>query len=186
VRKVVAGEGVYICNECVGLCNDIIETELGADLQANQPRSREQRMADTRAKLAERHADVWVASASGGDAHLVPLSFAWTDNKIVVVTEAGSPTIQNITASRTARLALGPTRDVVVVDAEVERLVSYREAPETLVDSYRAQADWDPAQADGDFVMVMLRPVRVQAWREANEIPGRTLMRRGEWLGTIP
>jgi len=24
--------------------------------------------------------------------------------------------------------------------------------------------------------------VRVQAWREANEIPGRTLMRDGAWL----
>jgi ClpX C4-type zinc finger len=27
VEKVIAGPGVYICNECVGLCNDIIRSE---------------------------------------------------------------------------------------------------------------------------------------------------------------
>ena len=27
VEKVIAGPGVYICNECVGLCNDIIGAE---------------------------------------------------------------------------------------------------------------------------------------------------------------
>ena len=27
VRKIIAGPGVYICNECIGLCNEIIETE---------------------------------------------------------------------------------------------------------------------------------------------------------------
>ena len=29
VRKLIAGPGVYICNECVELCNEIIEEELG-------------------------------------------------------------------------------------------------------------------------------------------------------------
>lgn len=27
VEKVIAGPGVYICNECVGLCNDILAAE---------------------------------------------------------------------------------------------------------------------------------------------------------------
>ena len=27
VRKIVAGPGVYICDECVDLCNSIIDTE---------------------------------------------------------------------------------------------------------------------------------------------------------------
>jgi len=31
-------------------------------------------------------------------------------------------------------------------------------------------------------VYLVLRPVRVQAWREADEMTGRTLMRDGEWL----
>ncbi len=31
VRKIVAGPGVFICDECVDLCNNIIETELYDD-----------------------------------------------------------------------------------------------------------------------------------------------------------
>ena len=27
VRKIVAGPGVYICNECIELCNEIVESE---------------------------------------------------------------------------------------------------------------------------------------------------------------
>ncbi|MGA9175090.1 MAG: ClpX C4-type zinc finger protein, partial [Thermoactinomyces sp.] len=31
VRKLVAGPGVYICDECIELCNEIVEEELGSD-----------------------------------------------------------------------------------------------------------------------------------------------------------
>ena len=31
VKKIIAGPGVYICNECIGLCNEIIETEYYMD-----------------------------------------------------------------------------------------------------------------------------------------------------------
>jgi ATP-dependent Clp protease ATP-binding subunit ClpX len=32
VKKLVAGPGVYICDECIDLCNEIIEEELGEDV----------------------------------------------------------------------------------------------------------------------------------------------------------
>ncbi|NLL58460.1 MAG: ATP-dependent Clp protease ATP-binding subunit ClpX [Firmicutes bacterium] len=35
VRKLVAGPGVYICDECIELCNEIIEEEIGEDLNFN-------------------------------------------------------------------------------------------------------------------------------------------------------
>ena len=31
VKKLIAGPSVYICDECVDLCNDIIEEEIKAD-----------------------------------------------------------------------------------------------------------------------------------------------------------
>jgi ATP-dependent Clp protease ATP-binding subunit ClpX len=31
VRKLVAGHGVYICDECIELCNEIVEDELSTD-----------------------------------------------------------------------------------------------------------------------------------------------------------
>ena len=32
VKKLVAGPGVYICDECIGLCNEIIEEEVYKDI----------------------------------------------------------------------------------------------------------------------------------------------------------
>lgn len=34
VKKLVAGPGVYICDECIELCNEIIEEELGEEISA--------------------------------------------------------------------------------------------------------------------------------------------------------
>jgi ATP-dependent Clp protease ATP-binding subunit ClpX len=31
VKKIIAGPGVYICNECIDLCNDIILEEIDAE-----------------------------------------------------------------------------------------------------------------------------------------------------------
>ena len=39
----------------------------------------------------------------------------------------------------------------------------------------------DPRTTDG-YQFLVLRPERVLAWRESDEIAGRTIMRDGEWL----
>ena len=39
VRKLVAGPGVYICDECIELCNEIIEEELYGEKESAGPRS---------------------------------------------------------------------------------------------------------------------------------------------------
>ena len=33
VRKIVAGPGVYICDECVDVCADILDEEMGENLE---------------------------------------------------------------------------------------------------------------------------------------------------------
>jgi pyridoxamine 5'-phosphate oxidase-like protein len=147
------------------------------------PRSTLERKTDVLAKLAARHADAWVASASpGGEAHLVPLSFAWDGERVVLATTRSSPTARNITASSRARLALGGTRDVAMIDATLDESVDLERASPDLADAYAQQADWDPRSARGEFVFLLLRPERIQAWREVNEIAGRTIMRSGAWL----
>jgi hypothetical protein len=144
-------------------------------------RDRVTRKADTLAMLATHRIDAWVASASAAGApHLVPLSLAWVDERAVIAVEASSVTGCNLTASGTARLAVGPTRNVVMMDAVLEKAVDV-EADGALGAAYAAQADWDPRESTG-YVFLVLRPVRVQAWRESNEIEGRTLMRDGTWL----
>ena len=98
----------------------------------------------------------------------------------MVAVEATSVTARNLTTSGTARLAVGPTRDVVAIDVVLERSFDVA-ADDAVGEAYVAQADWDPRTSQG-YVFLVLRPVRVQAWREANEIAGRTLMRDGTWL----
>jgi hypothetical protein len=147
------------------------------------PRSRAHRKADTLAKLTAEAADVWVASAAGDEPYLVPLSMAWLDERIVIALAASSRTARNITARGAARLALGITRDVVMIDALLDRVAPLT-GDDALADGYAAQSDWDPREAGGDYMYMVLRPHRIQAWRENNEIPGRTLMRNGTWLPT--
>lgn len=151
------------------------------------PRPAAQRKADTLAKLAAPAADIWVASASVSGAwstqpYLVPLSLGWVSERIVLALEAESLTARNITATGTARLALGPTRDVVVIDAVLESCYTVTEASSAIADAYAEQSDWDPRTAGEGYVFLVLGPTRIQAWREANELRGRTLMRDGQWL----
>jgi hypothetical protein len=147
------------------------------------PRPAAQRKADTLAKLGQPAADVWVATAStGGQPHLVPLSLGWDGDRVILALDRASVTARNLEASGQVRLGLGPERDVVMIDAVVVSLVSTATAPPTIVDAYLDQADWDPRHAGEGYLFAILAPKRIQAWREANEIPGRTLMREGHWL----
>jgi hypothetical protein len=148
-----------------------------------EPRPAAVRKADTLARLAEHTLDGWVASADGsGRAHLVPLSLLWTGEHVVIAVERPSVTARNIIGSGAARVGVGATRDVVMIDAVLDRTVPVADAPADIADGYAAQADWDPRAAAGDFVYLVLRPERIQAWREVNELAGRTLMRAGAWV----
>jgi hypothetical protein len=146
-----------------------------------EPRELQARKADALAMLATPAMDVWVATAStDGAPYLVPLSLAWVDERAVIALPEVSVTARNLTASGRARLGVGPTRDVVMIDAVLERTVDVA-ADAALGEAYAAQADWDPRR-DSGYVFFVLRPLRMQAWRESNEIAGRTLMRDGAWL----
>jgi hypothetical protein len=50
-------------------------------------------------------------------------------------------------------------------------------------DAFAAKTGFDPRDQPNAYVYFRIRPERVQAWREANELEGRTLMRAGSWLG---
>ncbi|WP_415947518.1 pyridoxamine 5'-phosphate oxidase family protein [Streptomyces sp. KLOTTS4A1] len=152
---------------------------------ANPPaRSAEQRKKDTLKRL-EHDVDLWVASADPqtGAPYLVPLSFAWDGTSLLFATKATSPTGRSLAASGRARIGLGPTRDVVMIDGPVLTHTAEELGEETHA-WFAESSGWDPrAQSDADaYRWFRLTPRRVQAWRESNELAGRTLMRDGEWL----
>ena len=144
------------------------------------PRPIEQRKSDALARLRD-DLDLWVASADEhGEAYLVPLSFHWDGETITVATPHDSRTARNMGRAGTCRIAVGTTRDVVMVDGTVE-VVEMGANPD-LEEAHALGADFDPRGLTPEYVYLRVTPTRIQAWREANEIPGRDLMRDGEWL----
>ncbi|MDN3351270.1 pyridoxamine 5'-phosphate oxidase family protein [Actinomadura sp. DC4] len=136
-----------------------------------------QRRDDTLRRF-ERDEDAWVATAGDGGPHLVPLSFLWDGVTFVLATPSSSPTGRNLRESGRARLGIGPTRDVVMVEGAAEVIA---EVTGDLGDAFAARTGFEPRGLDG-YAYYRVRPERIQAWREANEIAGRDLMRDGRWL----
>jgi hypothetical protein len=153
-----------------------------AQVGSTPPRTLEQRVADARARLAG-DVDAWVATADPGRGvpHLVPLSYLWDGGTLLVSTPAASPTARNLQATGAVRVGLGPTRDVVMV----EGTVTWEEAaaiPSDVGDAFAARTGFDPRRSAERYLWFHIRPRRVQAWREADELAGRELMRDGTWL----
>jgi hypothetical protein len=150
------------------------------DATPDPPRSTTERKADTLAKLRS-DVDLWVASADAtGDAYLVPLSFVWHESTLTVATPRTSRTARNLIRAGRARVALGPTRDVVIIEGAVEAIAIGTDAQ--LEDAHARATGFDPRTLSEEYVYLRITPQTIQAWREANELAGRQLMRRGEWL----
>lgn len=147
---------------------------------ADPPRSTADRVRDVIARLAA-DVDLWVATASAdGRPYLVPLSFLWHDERVVLATPERSLTIRNLRRGGQVRLALDGTRDVVLIDGEVAFATAGDIGP-AVADAYAAHAGWDP-RTDGGTTWLVVTPTRIRAWREANELAGREVMRDGAWL----
>jgi ClpX C4-type zinc finger len=52
VAKMIAGPGVYICNECVGLCNDILRSEQQEPLEFWEERLADEQLLDQLPRIA--------------------------------------------------------------------------------------------------------------------------------------
>jgi hypothetical protein len=143
-------------------------------------RPRARRRSDTLERLA-RDVDLWVASADArGRAYLVPLSFYWDGSTVTIATPRKSRTAVNLVRAGHARVALGPTRDVVIVEGPVEA-IPLGVDPD-LEEAHARAAGFDPRTLAEEYVYLRITPHEIQAWREANELPGRWLMRSGAWL----
>ncbi|MCC8246913.1 pyridoxamine 5'-phosphate oxidase family protein [Saccharothrix luteola] len=148
-------------------------------MTAAPPRGLDERLRDTRARLAA-DVDLWLATGGPAGVHLVPLSYLWDGAAFLISTPRSSVTGRNLPADGRVRLSLGPTRDVVMVDGTAEPVDDL--APEAG-DAFATRTGFDPREEDEPYQYFLIRPRRIQAWREADELRGRTLMRDGRWLG---
>ncbi|MGH2613997.1 MAG: pyridoxamine 5'-phosphate oxidase family protein [Thermomicrobiales bacterium] len=144
------------------------------------PRTASQRRKDTLDTL-QRVRDVWVASASEtGDAYLIPLSYVWDGDRLTMATPEASKTTRNLARAGWARLALPSTDDVVILEGPIE--IIPLNADDALAADHAAAAGFDPRQESEPYVYMRVTPQRIQAWRDAAELSGRTIMREGRWV----
>jgi hypothetical protein len=142
-------------------------------------RTTAQRKTDLLALLA-REEDAWVASANAaGDAYFIPLSYHWNGSQLVFATLARSKTTRNLQRAGRARAALPSTRDVVIVEGPVA--FSPTDADPALADAFAARLNWDPRKEPEPYLYFTLTPDFIQAWRDVEELNGRTIMRNGAW-----
>jgi len=133
--------------------------------------------------LLVREVDAWVATADqvSGTPYLVPLSFLWEGSTLLIATPAASPTSRNLRATGKVRLGIGPTRDLVLIEGTSITLEAGGISDE-LGDAFAAKTGFDPRHLANPYLYFRIQPQRLQAWREANELEGRELMRGGVWV----
>ncbi len=146
---------------------------------AQPPRSAAQKRADVLAALSTQR-QLWLASAAGDRAHLIPLAFAWDGTTITMVTRQSSKTVRNLTAAGYARAAIGSPTDVVIVEGPVTLTDPAQAGPE--VKAVLATLPLNPERVPG-AIGVQLTPQRILAWRGLSEMADRTVMADGRWLG---
>ncbi|MGC4941612.1 pyridoxamine 5'-phosphate oxidase family protein [Kribbella sp. DT2] len=123
--------------------------------------------------------DAWVSTAStDGAPYLVPLSFIWTGETFFLSTASRNPTSLNLQANPHLHLAIGGTRDVLLVTGTAQRFTPTQEQGDTFAD----KTGFDPRTLKATYPFFEVTPVRIQSWREANELKGRDLMLDGTWL----
>ena len=86
------------------------------------PGLRDQKVAQRQAMEARlgREQTIWLATTrSDGRPHLVPVWFAWYDERIYICTVADSQKMVNLERNRRAAVALPDTTDVLIVEGLV-------------------------------------------------------------------
>lgn len=143
-------------------------------------RSLRQRILDTLEAL-DRQSECWVSvSRDSGSSHMIPLSYVWDGERIVVATAATSITARSISRTGRVRFSLPSTRDVVIIDATAV-VVPTRRIDATTHSLFRQVAGFDPEATEQPFVYILLAPERIHAWRTERELPDREIMTAGIW-----
>jgi nitroimidazol reductase NimA-like FMN-containing flavoprotein (pyridoxamine 5'-phosphate oxidase superfamily) len=141
------------------------------------PRPLEVRKQDTLNRLAK-DVDAWVSTASpDGTPYLMPLSFLWTNETLLLSTARTNPTARNLLANPVVQLTLGEVRDVIHVTGTAE-LVDPTEAE---AEAFATKSGFDPRTLP-NYPFFRITPTKIQAWREVDELKDRVLMANGTWV----
>ena len=101
---------------------------------------------------------------------------------LVISTPSASPTSRNLLASGRVRIGIGPNPRPDPDRRQPRGPFPTHEIADELGDAFAAKTGFDPRELVTPYTWFRIQPERVQAWREANELDGRDLMRDGLWL----
>jgi hypothetical protein len=139
-----------------------------------------QRIQDVR-DLLQRERDAWVPSASAsGDAYIVPLSFSWDGELVTLATPRSSRTARNLRRAGCARIAIGSTLDVVIIEGPLSETLATEAGG--FADDHARVVGFDAREQSEEYVFFRLTPDRIQTWRNPAELSARDVMREGHWL----
>ena len=138
------------------------------------------RKQDTLRRLVD-DVDAWVATGSPDRTpYLMPLSFRWNGESLLLSTAAGNPTARNLLKNPNLLLTLGHTRDVVHITATSQTLQA-ADLTQAEGDAFAEKAGFDPRPLP-NYLFFRATPTKIQAWREVNELKDRVLMEASAWL----
>lgn len=143
------------------------------------PRTHDERLAVARGRLRQER-QMWLSTGGRRGPHLIPVAFVDDEDAIVTATGESSRTVRNLRETGRARVAVGTTSDVVMVDTVLDGLVPVPEIATDVADRFAAVSH-DPRKMSG-YLYIRLVPRRVQVWNGFHEFRGRTVILKGEWL----
>ncbi len=94
---------------------------------------------------------MWVSTGGRSGPHLIPVAFVGDDGAIVTATGESSRTVRNLRETGRARVAVGTTSDVVMVDTTLAGLVPVPEIATDVADRFAAVSH-DPRQLPGEWL----------------------------------
>ncbi|TWD84323.1 pyridoxamine 5'-phosphate oxidase [Kribbella amoyensis] len=134
------------------------------------------RKADTLARLTK-DVDAWISTANeDGSPYLMPLSFLWNGETLLISTARKNPTSRNLLRTGQVHLSLDGTRDVILITGTAEQA----HPTDQEAEAFATKAGFDPRQSNYPYFKIT--PLTIQAWREVNELQARNLMKDGTWL----
>ncbi len=146
-----------------------------------EPRTRDERRRASLEMLRTQH-HLWLTTGgTSRGAHMIPVSYVWDGGDITMATFARSRTADNLRRYPMARVAVGRTDDVVMIDGNVS-LVEVPDIDPVTADRFAAVSH-DPRAMPG-FLYLRLTPTRIQVWNGFHEYAGRTVMSDGGWLAS--
>lgn len=96
--------------------------------------------------------------------YLIPLSLQWNGETLLVSTPADSITGKNMATTGKARLGLGDTRDVTVIEGSVQSL-EMDELSKERANRFATRTGFDPRDLTTPYRWFLITHQWIQAWR---------------------